>query len=129
MSSISIGRFLTFTSISPKTFLRSTALRPRHLHTMAASTDAIQSKLFAREPPALEPGTKVWDESLVDQIAGLKEHRFVVAGEPSDVLHTPRLPAPAPRLLASISPKAQCQAPIHQDLVRQISDHSPPPSQ
>ena len=48
---------------------------------MTMSTDAIQSKLFARtDLPPLEPGTKVYDEGMVKEIAGLKEHKLVIAG-------------------------------------------------
>lgn len=48
---------------------------------MTMSTDAIQTKLFARTaPPPLEPGKKVYDEGLVKEIAGLKEHKLVIAG-------------------------------------------------
>lgn len=53
----------------------------RQYAAMPSSTDAIQSKLFARtDLPPLEPGTKVYDEGLVKEIAGLKEHKLVIAG-------------------------------------------------
>jgi len=48
---------------------------------MALSIDAIQTKLFSRPAPVLEPGTKVWDKALTKDIEGLEEHRFVIAGE------------------------------------------------
>ena len=65
-----------------------TAIRPslkfstrQHVATMTR-TDEIQSVLFARDPiPPLEPGTKVFDPSLTKDIAGLKDHKYVVAGE------------------------------------------------
>jgi hypothetical protein len=57
---------------------------------MTLSTDAIQSKLFARtDLPPLEPGTKVYDEGLVKEIAGLEEHKLVIAGEPPRHSHCP----------------------------------------
>jgi len=84
----------------------STHLHSRHLNTMSSTADAIQAKLFSREPPVLEPGTKVWDKALVDQIAGLKEHRFVKAGMPSPVLPTAY---PPPPVKAGIT--APCLAP------------------
>ena len=43
-------------------------------------TDDIQEQLFARDTPVLEPGSTVYDPSLVKQIASLKEHRYVIAG-------------------------------------------------
>ena len=48
---------------------------------MTSSIDAIQTKLFSRPAPVLEPGTKVWDKALTKDIEGLEEHRFVIAGE------------------------------------------------
>jgi hypothetical protein len=48
---------------------------------MVTSIDSIQEKLFARSPPQLEPGTKVWDKELTKEIKGLKVHRFVIACE------------------------------------------------
>jgi hypothetical protein len=57
---------------------------------MTLSTDAIQSKLFARtDLPPLEPGTKVYDEGLVKEIAGLKEHKLVIAGRSRWHSHCP----------------------------------------
>jgi hypothetical protein len=49
---------------------------------MTRSTDQIVQTLFARsELPPLEPGTKVYDQSLTKDISGLKEDKFVIAGE------------------------------------------------
>lgn len=59
---------------------RSTVIRT--FTTMTASdTDAIVKQLFDRPLPPLEPGTTVYDKSLVDRIAKLPEHMFVVACE------------------------------------------------
>jgi hypothetical protein len=59
---------------------RSTVIRT--FTTMTASeTDAIVKQLFDRPLPPLEPGTTVYDKSLVDRIAKLQEHMFVVACE------------------------------------------------
>ncbi|KAI9634385.1 uncharacterized protein MKK02DRAFT_37916 [Dioszegia hungarica] len=44
-----------------------------------SDTDAIVKQLFDRPLPPLEPGTTVYDKSLVDRIAKLPEHMFVVA--------------------------------------------------
>ncbi|WOO77274.1 uncharacterized protein LOC62_01G000863 [Vanrija pseudolonga] len=47
---------------------------------MASQTDAIVERLLGRKPlPPLEPGSKVWDTELARAIAGLDEHRFVIA--------------------------------------------------
>lgn len=60
---------------TPSTVIRSFA-------TMTGSdTDAIVKQLFDRPLPPLEPGTTVYDKSLVDRIAKLPEHMFVVACE------------------------------------------------
>jgi hypothetical protein len=49
---------------------------------MTRSTDQIVHVLFARsELPPLEPGTKVYDQSLTKDIKSLKEDKFVIAGE------------------------------------------------
>ena len=54
----------------------------RQLYTMTRSTDQVVQALFARsELPPLEPGTKVYDQSLTKDIKGLKEDKFVIAGE------------------------------------------------
>ena len=58
----------------------SAQLRPGHTASMS-STDDIVKKLFSRSPPPLEPGTKVYDPSLTPVISGLKEHKYVKAGE------------------------------------------------
>lgn len=48
---------------------------------MPSQTDAIVERLLGRKPlPPLEPGSKVWDAELARAIAGLDEHRFVIAG-------------------------------------------------
>jgi hypothetical protein len=60
--------------------LRSLSLR--HIYTMTRSTDQIVQALFARsELPPLEPGTKVYDQSLTKDIKSLKEDKFVIAGK------------------------------------------------
>ncbi|ORY32166.1 hypothetical protein BCR39DRAFT_524435 [Naematelia encephala] len=41
--------------------------------------DSVQSKLFARPLPPLEPGKTVWDPALTSQISDLKAHQFVKA--------------------------------------------------
>lgn len=46
-----------------------------------SKTSQLVSRLFAREPPPLEPGTKLWAPELKREIAGLQEHRYVIAGE------------------------------------------------
>ncbi|WVW85200.1 hypothetical protein I302_107238 [Kwoniella bestiolae CBS 10118] len=43
------------------------------------TTDEIASHLFARSPPPLEPGTRVYAPELTKPIAGLKEHMYVIA--------------------------------------------------
>ncbi|WVQ79571.1 hypothetical protein IAT38_001670 [Cryptococcus sp. DSM 104549] len=43
------------------------------------TTDEIVAHLFARPLPPLEPGTKVYDSSLMKTIAGLNEHKYVIA--------------------------------------------------
>jgi hypothetical protein len=50
---------------------------------MPLTTDQIVSKLFdpARSLPPLEPGKTVYDKSLVQEIADLKENKFVIACE------------------------------------------------
>jgi len=49
---------------------------------MARSTDQIVQALFARsELPPLEPGTKVYDRSLANDIKDLNEGKFVIAGK------------------------------------------------
>jgi hypothetical protein len=49
---------------------------------MTRSIDQIVQALFARsELPPLEPGTKVYDQSLTKYIKSLKEDKFVIAGE------------------------------------------------
>jgi len=58
------------------------SLTVRQLYTMTRSTDQVVQALFARsELPPLEPGTKVYDQSLTKDIKGLKEDKFVIAGE------------------------------------------------
>jgi len=44
-----------------------------------SNVDAIQSRLFERPAPPLEPGKNIYDPSLTPQIKSLKEHRYVVA--------------------------------------------------
>jgi hypothetical protein len=46
---------------------------------MSSETDSIVKKLFERPLPPLEPGTTVYDKTLVDKISKLPEHKFVVA--------------------------------------------------
>jgi hypothetical protein len=49
---------------------------------MTRSTDQIVQALFGRsELPPLEPGSKVYDQSLTKDIKSLKEDKFVVAGK------------------------------------------------
>jgi len=49
---------------------------------MTRSTDQIVQALLARsELPPLEPGTKVYDQSLTKDIKSLKDDKFVIAGE------------------------------------------------
>jgi hypothetical protein len=49
---------------------------------MTRTTDQIVEILFARtELPPLEPGKKVYDQSLTKDIKGLKDDKFVIAGE------------------------------------------------
>jgi hypothetical protein len=49
---------------------------------MARSTDQIVQTLFARsELPPLEPGTRVYDQSMTKDIKSLKEDKFVIAGK------------------------------------------------
>ncbi|WVQ72672.1 hypothetical protein IAR50_002231 [Cryptococcus sp. DSM 104548] len=43
------------------------------------TTDEIAAHLFARPLPPLEPGTQIYDTSLVGSISALDEHRFVKA--------------------------------------------------
>jgi len=51
---------------------------------MTRSTNQIVQALFARsELPPLEPGSKVYDQSLTKDIKSLKEDKFVIAGERS----------------------------------------------
>jgi hypothetical protein len=58
------------------------SLAARQLHTMTRTTDQIVEILFARtELPPLEPGKKVYDQSLTKDIKGLKDDKFVIAGE------------------------------------------------
>lgn len=45
------------------------------------STDAVVERIFSRDPPPLEPGTKVWAPELTKTIDSLNEHRFTKAGE------------------------------------------------
>lgn len=48
---------------------------------MGRSTDQILEKLLARPLPPLEPGTKVFDPSLTEEIKASGEHQYVIAGE------------------------------------------------
>lgn len=49
---------------------------------MTRSTEQIVEALFGRSDlPPLEPGTKVYDQSLTKDIKNLKEDKFVIAGE------------------------------------------------
>jgi hypothetical protein len=58
------------------------SLPVRHIYTMTRSADQIVHALFARsELPPLEPGTKVYDQSLTKDIKSLKEDKFVIAGK------------------------------------------------
>lgn len=85
--------FIISTSASPQLFMLARIQLRRSLLSlpiftrqyaataMTMSTDAIQSKLFSRtDLPPLEPGTKVYDEGMIKEIAGLKEHKLVIAG-------------------------------------------------
>lgn len=47
---------------------------------MSTSTDAVVERLFSRDLPPLEPGTKVWAPDLTKAIKDLDEHRFTKAG-------------------------------------------------
>jgi hypothetical protein len=58
------------------------SLAARQLHTMTQTIDQIVEVLFARtELPPLEPGKKVYDQSLTKDIKGLKDDKFVIAGQ------------------------------------------------
>jgi hypothetical protein len=49
---------------------------------MTRSLDQIADTLLARkELPPLEPGKTVYDKSLTSEIKGLREDKFVIAGE------------------------------------------------
>ncbi|TYJ57242.1 hypothetical protein B9479_001974 [Cryptococcus floricola] len=43
------------------------------------TTDEIVTHLFARPLPPLEPGTQIYDTSIISSISALDEHRFVKA--------------------------------------------------
>jgi hypothetical protein len=59
---------------------------------MTRSTDQIVEKLLARtDLPPLEPGTKVYDQSLTGDIKTLKEDKFVIAGKYLNMLETSAL--------------------------------------
>jgi len=58
------------------------SLVTRQVHIMTRTTDQIVQVLFARtELPPLEPGKKVYDQSLTNDIRGLKDDKFVIAGQ------------------------------------------------
>lgn len=70
---------------NPSTIKISPVIKPAYRHTTAkmafTTTEAVVTYLFARPTlPALEPGAKVYDQSLIKAIEGLNAHSYIKAG-------------------------------------------------
>lgn len=72
-----LPRYLTLSSIRVARISSATYQKQK----MSTSTDAVVERLFSRDLPPLEPGTKVWAPDLTKAIKDLDEHRFTKAGE------------------------------------------------